>query len=291
MKIRVVPRSGFCGGVKRAISLLEEALEEGKSSVYTLGPIIHNPVVVEAYRKRGVEPLEGLSGLRAGSTVVVRTHGAPLELERRLAALPVDVVDATCQHVKRVQRLIEREKEKGRYVYIAGRREHPEVVAHLSRCGGAGEVLGSADDAGAVEEARSPAALVVQTTFSSEEFDRIKEVLKRKVPDLVVHDSICEAVRRVQREAGRVAAGVDVMLVLGGRGSSNTRRLAEVCAAGGAETHLVERAEELEREWFAGAEAVGIAAGASTPPDSIEAVKKWLREEFDAVEDDEEKNN
>ncbi|MEW6200645.1 MAG: 4-hydroxy-3-methylbut-2-enyl diphosphate reductase [bacterium] len=283
MKIQVSRYSGFCSGVQKALKILDGIVQEGGKKAYTAGPIVHNPQVVEYYRQRGIEPLDETNSLPPDALVVIRAHGITLAKRENLVRRGATVLDATCALVHKVHEIIEAERAAGKFVYIAGSAEHPEVEVHLDLCRGRGMVLESAGDAVALKRLESPAALVAQTTFSDREFRRIREELIRRDPSIAVHDTICPTPRRAREYAGKLAEEVDVMLVVGGRSSSNTRRLAETCAAAGVATYQVETAEELRKEWFDGVEKIGVAAGTSTPPGSIDEIRAWLKREFDTL--------
>ena len=290
MRIRVSKYSGFCIGVRKALEILDNIVCEGGRKAYTTGPIIHNPQVVEYYRQQGIESVENIADITEDATVVIRAHGIKPSDREVLFSKAVSVLDATCTVVQKAHEIIEEEINEGKFVYIAGNSAHPEVVVHLDLCRGRGKVLESFNDAVALERLESPAVLVAQTSFSDEEFQRIKDELCRRTPSILVHDTTCHIMRRAQESACKLACEVDMMLILGGHNSSNTRRLGEMCKAEGVLTHLIETADELRREWFDDVKEIGIAAGTSTPPDTIAAVKEWLRRELDAIEDEKEEN-
>ena len=276
--------------MRKALEILDDIVRNGGRRAYTTGPIIHNPQVVEYYQRLGIEPVEKIPDIPEDATVVIRAHGIKHADREMLSSKTESVLDATCAVVRKVHEIIEDEIREGKFVYVAGNAEHPEVAVHLDLCRGKGKVIKSVKDVTELNQIELPAALVAQTSFSDEEFQRIRDELCRRNPSISIHDTICPIMRRAQESGRKLACEVDIMLVLGGRNSSNTRRLAEVCKAEGVGTHLVETADELRREWFAGVKEIGIAAGTSTPPETIAAVKEWIRREFDAIENEKEKN-
>lgn len=261
---------GFCYGVKRAIKIAREnAAPDG--SACTLGPIIHNPQMVERLEEEGVGTIDRLDDLKRGK-VIIRSHGVGPETYERAEAMGLECVDATCPHVKKAQLSAKELAEEGRFVVIVGEKEHPEVHSIVQWAGGNVAVIETVAEAVSLPNA-SRLGIISQTTFSGERFQEIVSALLDKSRDIRVMRTICTATDQRQRAARELASKVDVMLVIGGKNSANTTRLAQLCAKI-CRTYHIETAEELRPAWFDNIEKIGITAGASTPDWIIKEVYK-----------------
>lgn len=261
---------GFCYGVKRAIKIAREnAAPDG--SACTLGPIIHNPQMVERLKDEGVGTLDCLDDLKRGK-VIIRSHGVGPETYEMAEAMGLECVDATCPHVKKAQLSAKELAEKGRFVVIVGEKEHPEVHSIVQWAGGNVAVIETVAEAASLPNA-SRLGIISQTTFSGERFREIVSALLDKSRDIRIMRTICTATDQRQRAARELASKVDVMLVIGGKNSANTTRLAQLCAKI-CRTYHIETAEELRPAWFDNIEKIGITAGASTPDWIIKEVYK-----------------
>ena len=261
---------GFCYGVKRAIKIAREnAAPDG--SACTLGPIIHNPQMVERLKDEGVGTIDCLDDLKRGK-VIIRSHGVGPETYEKAEAMGLECVDATCPHVKKAQLSAKELAEEGRFVVIVGEKEHPEVHSIVQWAGGNVAVIETVAEAASVPNA-SRLGIISQTTFSGERFREIVSALLDKSRDIRVMRTICTATDQRQRAARELASKVDVMLVIGGKNSANTTRLAQLCA-NICRTYHIETAEELRPAWFDNIEKIGITAGASTPDWIIKEVYK-----------------
>ena len=267
--MRVSDSAGFCPGVERALQLTLDAVNEAQKPINTLGPLIHNPSVIADLRQGGRRHSRpGRSSRGHGHTAFAR--GATCNT-RATASSTVNVVDATCPFVTSAQEKAAHLAEEGYYVIILGDRDHPEVLALRSYAGDRSLVVESAADL--PERLPSPKiGVVVQTTQSRERLAQLVASLAPQARQLLVHNTICNATELRQSAALTMASDVDAVVVVGGRQSGNTRRLAELCSQRQSSTYHVESADELKPEWFVGAKVVGVTAGASTPPDQIEAV-------------------
>ena len=261
---------GFCYGVKRAIKIAREnAAPDG--SACTLGPIIHNPQMVERLKDEGIGTIDCLDDLKRGK-VIIRSHGVGPETYEKAEAMGLECVDATCPHVKKAQLSAKELAEEGRFVVIVGEKEHPEVHSIVQWAGGNVAVIETVAEAASVPNA-SRLGIISQTTFSGERFREIVSALLDKSRDIRVMRTICTATDQRQRAARELASKVDVMLVIGGKNSANTTRLAQLCA-NICRTYHIETAEELRPAWFDNIEKIGITAGASTPDWIIKEVYK-----------------
>jgi 4-hydroxy-3-methylbut-2-enyl diphosphate reductase len=275
MAVRISESAGFCPGVERALQLTVDAVYQAAQPINTLGPLIHNPSVVSDLKARGVGVVADATESSSG-TIILRSHGVPKSVREQLAASGVNVVDATCPFVTSAQEKAARLKEDGYLVIILGDRDHPEVLALRSYAGEESLVIESCDDL----PERLPSrriGVVVQTTQSVERLSALVARLSPQARELLVHNTICNATEQRQAAALAMASEVDAVVVVGGSESGNTRRLAELCRSRQSRTFHVESADELQPAWFKGATSVGVTAGASTPPEQIDAVANALR--------------
>lgn len=268
-KVVIADEAGACYGVERALRMVEEAVSAGAGDVRTLGPLIHNPRVVDSLAEEGVKVVSSPEEA-AGATLVLRTHGVTPAEEERARALCREVLDATCPFVKKVHVAVERLAREGYQVVIVGESGHPEVEATLAHAPGA-IVVNSAEEALALEHVRR-IGVVVQTTQSAARLAECVDALLTRCDELHVVNTICEATSGHQGACRRLAERADVMVVIGGRNSANTTRLAEIARSCCERTHHIEGADELDPAWFDGAETIGVTAGASTPAAHIQTV-------------------
>lgn len=266
-RIIIADHAGACYGVERALKMVTDAAAEG-GPLSTLGPLIHNPSVVRELEARGVTVAKTPEEA-AGRTLVLRTHGVTPDEEARARNACSQVLDATCPFVLRCHKAAERLVREGYQVIIVGEAGHPEVEGTRGHAPDA-LVVGSAADLDGVKLERK-VGLVVQTTMTASLLQDIVAALLGRVEELRVFDTICEATSERQQAARELAAQADVMVVIGGHNSANTRHLADICSEICPATHHVEDAAELDPAWFANAGTIGITAGASTPTAQIEA--------------------
>jgi len=283
MEIIIADYAGFCFGVKRAIELAEKTIKSSEKPVYSLGPLIHNPQVVEKFEKLGLKNTAGIEDITEG-TLIIRSHGVAPEVFAEAEEKNLKVVDATCPFVKRAQRLVQNLKENGYQVVVVGDKNHPEVIALVGWANNEAAVIKNEEEA--LKFPRYPKiGVVAQTTQREDNFYRVVSVLRNKTEDLLVYNTICHATRDRQEAARDLARRVDVVVVIGGQNSSNTRKLAEVCAGTGTDTYHIETAEELKSQWFINKGRVGVTAGASTPDWIIEEVVRRMMEFKDNLEE------
>ncbi|MBQ3058931.1 MAG: 4-hydroxy-3-methylbut-2-enyl diphosphate reductase [Desulfovibrio sp.] len=276
--------AGFCMGVSLALQKLDSALEsEGNSDcprpgrICTLGPIIHNPQVLAAYEARGVVCAHEGTALGPDDIVLIRAHGITRQVEARLRSSGAQVIDATCPKVKKAQLAIARATEQGAPLLLFGESDHPEVRGLISYASGPAHVFGSRQDLATMKlDPSKPHVLASQTTQDRNTFQDIQQDLQQRLQSLTVLSTICDATRQRQEEARQIASQADVMVIVGGRQSGNTRRLADVAALSGITTFHVESADELYAENFRKMKCAGLTAGASTPKSLIDAAEIWL---------------
>ncbi len=283
MEVTVAKTAGFCFGVKRAVEQVYRQAEEAKGPVYTFGPIIHNDQVVEDLAGKGVQVIrseEELDQIREG-TVIIRSHGVSRRVQEKIIANGLECVDATCPFVKKIHRIVDEEGKKGRTMIIAGDASHPEVEGI---CGWASGPVYVVSDSEKLESlplsSETPVTLAAQTTFNYKKFEELVEILYKKFYDSTVINTVCNATEERQSEARKIAAVSDAMLVIGGKHSSNTRKLYEICRESCDNTYFIETLVDLDSKPFQSFCHVGITAGASTPNKIIEEVQKNVRNEF-----------
>ncbi len=233
--------------------------------------------MVAQLAERGVRAVDGVEDVTGAGTVVIRSHGVTPAVKRSVAACGLPLVDATCPHVARAQRAAADLAEQGRHVVVVGEAGHPEVeglVACAREAGAPVSVVAGPDDL--PDTLDGPVGVVVQTTQTREVLDAVVAALEQRGVQLLVKNTICFATRQRQEAAAALADEVDAIVVIGGRNSSNTSRLADICAAACPRTHHIESPDEIDPAWLAGCGAVGVTAGASTPEGQIDAVAAFL---------------
>lgn len=275
MKVHVVKEAGFCFGVKRAINLAFGAAKSKNGRAYTLGPLIHNPQVVEDLEKKGVRTVKSINRKRKG-TLIIRSHGIHPQTQRRIKSRGIKVVDATCPFVKKAQRMAQLLHDQGYRVAVVGEAHHPEVQGIVGYAGDSAVVINHN-----LPKKRFPRfkklGVIAQTTMSIDAFKRVIAELVENTEELKVCNTICHATVRAQRATLKLAGKVDIMIVVGGHNSANTTRLAKLCRQRGTPTHHVETAGELKKAWFKDKESVGVTAGTSTPEWLIKQVVERIQ--------------
>ena len=264
MKIRKAVHAGYCWGVERALDIVTEtAAAHPGETVRTLGPIIHNPHVVQSLEEQGVQSVNELDEM-ANGTVIIRTHGVPPETYEQAKAKGLNVVDATCPLVTLVQNKAKQLVQEGYHLVIFGNPRHPEVIGTIGHAGGKATVIEHPEDVETVHLAKR-VGVVVQTTQETELLAALLAHLAPRCKEVKIFNTICNPTIERQEAARELARDVDVVIVVGGKNSSNTRHLAEVCREEGATAYHIEDATELDPSWIKGVANVGITAGASTP--------------------------
>lgn len=281
METIVAKSAGFCFGVKRAVELAEKEAAE-KKEVYTLGPIIHNEQVVEELEKKGVHKADSFGDIQGKEdvSVIIRSHGVTKEVYEKLCALPVHIVDATCPFVKKIHKIVEERHKEGDGILVVGNPDHPEVEGIRGWCDDDCIVLESPEQAKNVRlEPKKRYCLVAQTTFNYKKFKDIVDILLKKSYYIVVMDTICNATEERQTEACTIARKSDAMIVIGGRHSSNSQKLYEICRAECENTQFIQTLDDLDLNLFQSFRSVGITAGASTPNNIIKEVHSYVRKQ------------
>lgn len=284
MKVEVARSAGFCFGVRRAVEICAQQAQNGKKPVYTYGPIIHNEQVVSGMEKKGVHVINGPEelGRITRGTVIIRSHGVGKKIYDQINAQGLALVDATCPFVKKIHRIVQERTFRGEEVVIIGDARHPEVEGIVGWARGPVTVIGNEQEARAFAEAPENSGsqikkltIVSQTTFNSSKFHNLVEIIRKKryyVLDIL--NTICNATEDRQAEAKELASRSDVMIVIGGKNSSNTQKLFEICKRECENTYYIQSLADLDIRLLPSMSCVGITAGASTPNNLIEEVSQ-----------------
>lgn len=291
MQIRTAKSAGFCYGVSRAVKKAEQALDEGKP-VATLGPIIHNTDVVNAMQERGARIISKVSELKSGEYVVIRSHGVAKNIYDEIHVLGNPVIDATCPYVKRIHDIVAEETAKGSFILIAGDEQHPEVQGIVGHCQ---QNFFAFKDKFVLKDFfqnleknfEKRLAIVSQTTYNSILWRDALKILPMQDFEITVYETICRATEERQTAAAELASQSDCMIVIGGKHSSNTVKLYDVCSRY-CKTYHIENADELEILKLSDAEKIGITAGASTPAHIIKEVIFTMEENLNRSPETEE---
>ena len=280
-EVTTAKSAGFCFGVKRAVDMVYDEAKKGER-VYTLGPIIHNQQVVEDLEKKGVKVIDSVNDINNGydATVIIRSHGVPEKVIEKLREKNVNIVDATCPFVSKIHKIVKEASQNGRTIIIIGSDKHPEVEGIKGWCINEPVVLESVEEAeNYTVDGTKKLCVVSQTTFNYKKFKDIVDILSKKSYDIDVMNTICNATEERQTEAGTIARQSDAMLVIGGKHSSNTQKLYEICRKECENTYFIQTLDDLDLKQLQSFRSVGITAGASTPNNIIKEVQSYVRNE------------
>lgn len=278
MQILVAPNSGFCFGVKRAITKGEELIKKGHGPIATWGPLIHNPQEVNRLDKLGIITREKFNDIKE-EKLLIRTHGVSPSIYEQAEKLDLELIDCTCPYVSKVQKITYEYSQKGYTILILGNKEHPEVKGILGWSLGKGIAFSSLDQLLELNlKDKDKICFVAQTTENVAKFNQVTKALEDKVQDLIVFNTICSATQQRQKSALELTANVELMIIVGGLNSANTRKLAHLCQETGIPTKHIETAQDLQVDWFSDINSVGVTAGASTPDWIIEEVVRSMEE-------------
>ena len=276
MEITVAKSAGFCFGVQRAVDSVYKELEENSGKIYTFGPIIHNEQVVEDLNKKGIEVIDTVEQLKEikEGTVVIRSHGVAKEIYDILEQQKLKMVDATCPFVKKIHNIVLDESNNGKTIIIIGNDNHPEVEGIKGWVNGEVIVINKEEQ---IEKLSLPEqtkpCIVSQTTFNHNKFKYLVEIIRKKGYDITVVNTICNATHVRQVEAQKISSKVDGMIVIGGKNSSNTQKLYDICRNECENTFYVQTVKDLNLHELKSLKSIGITAGASTPKNIIEEVR------------------
>ena len=283
MKLILAGSAGFCFGVRRAVRMCEKAAQDGVRCV-TLGPIIHNDSVTGRLAEMGVREADGIEQVQKGDTVIIRSHGAKKSEIDALKSSGSDVIDATCPDVEKIHKIVRSESEAGKKVIIIGEKTHPEIEAISSWCRDC-VIFETPEELAkwlneTPENKTAAISVVFQTTNTRQMYDLCSYALKKECTNCEIFDTICNATSKRQEEAKEISCKADAMIVIGGKSSANSKKLAEICKKYCRRVFFVETADELDISNFSESDTVGITAGASTPAWIIEEVCQMLSDEM-----------
>ena len=281
IEIITAKSAGFCFGVKRAIDRAYEVIEKSQTNIYTYGPIIHNETVTSDLEKKGVRIIHDEKELESlkDATIVIRSHGIGKKVYDICEANHLEIIDATCPFVSKIHDIVQKHSLEGVTVIIVGDPKHPEVEGIKGWSDG--YVIQDIDDFINLNLDKSRLFCVVaQTTFNHTKFKKIVDKMQDMGYDILCFNTICNATKERQKEALDIASRVDAMIVIGGKNSSNTNKLYEICSNVCARTFMIQTVADLDIEWFQGASKIGITAGASTPDIIVREVQNYVRTKF-----------
>ena len=295
MKITLAKTAGFCFGVNRAVNTVYELLDKGER-VCTLGPIIHNPQLVTELEGRGVRSVGSPLEAQEGETLVIRSHGVPKSIIEIAQTNEIKYVDATCPFVSKIHKIVSDASQKGHAILIAGDSKHSEVIGIIGNTTTPVFTFSNEEELAELIKnnpflCENAVTVVSQTTFNEKIFKKCCIFLKKVCTNAIVFDTICNATALRQQEADELARVNDLMVVIGGRHSSNTTKLYGVCKESCEKTFLIETADEIQAEWFEDVESIGVVAGASTPARIIKEAIKTMSEILQSVEEQMEEIN
>lgn len=279
MEVRIAKNAGFCFGVKRAMNMAWDELENKTSdNVYSLGPLIHNKQAVDRYKEKGLMEMDSLDKIPSESKLIIRSHGVGKKIYTESESKNMDIVDTTCPFVKKIHDIVKEFSNKGYKIIIVGNSTHPEIIGINGWCDNNAIIINKEEEIDNITfDNNNKYCVVSQTTANLESFDKIVSKLKSKIKDLTVNNTICSATKERQLSATDLAKEVDCMIVIGGKHSSNTQKLVNICK-NIVPTFSIETKEELEKSKLEKFKVAGVTAGASTPDWIIDEVIEYLKE-------------
>ncbi|MBR5596015.1 MAG: 4-hydroxy-3-methylbut-2-enyl diphosphate reductase [Lachnospiraceae bacterium] len=284
MEVVKAKSAGFCFGVKKAMETVYQQIEANADQpIYTFGPLIHNEEVVKELKNKGVEVVDTVEELKAlkKGIVIIRSHGVSKDIYKIMEENGITCVDATCPFVKRIHKIVDKESSLDKKIIIIGNDGHPEVEGIKGWSNTPAVVVEKEEEALEFScKSDEKICIVSQTTFNYNKFKELVEIFEKKGYDISVVNTICNATEERQTEARKIAAEADVMIVIGGTHSSNTRKLYEICKNECENTHFIQTLDDLNLELPKSVRLVGITAGASTPNNIIEEVQNYVRINF-----------
>jgi 4-hydroxy-3-methylbut-2-enyl diphosphate reductase len=268
MEVIIAKNTGLCYGVMRAVRIAQETRKQKRGKVQTFGDLIHNPRVIADLKAKGIYSVSNIHEIKDG-TVIIRSHGISPEIYRLILNKKVEVVDATCPIVKKIQRLVESLSKKEKEVVIVGNKDHPEIEGLIGHSHTNAIIVEDESQAKGLPKKRKRAVLA-QSTQDIHLFSKVVGILVEKTRELTVHNTICQSTQTRQKSTLELASGVDVLFIIGGKNSSNTYKLYKNSRNILSNTYFIESAEQITPEMLSGAEKIGLSGGASTPPEAIQ---------------------
>ena len=278
MEVKIAQNAGFCFGVKRAMKMAWDELENKcENDTYSLGPLIHNKQAVYKYKEKGLIEKEDLEDIPSNSKLIIRSHGVGEKVYTESKSKDMEIVDTTCPFVKKIHDIVKDFSDRGYEIIIIGNAVHPEIIGINGWCNNNAIIINKVEEIDSITFDSTKAYCVVsQTTANLESFNNIVEKLKEKITNLTVKNTICFATKERQLSAIDLAKEVDCMVVIGGKHSSNTQKLVTICSKV-VPTFSIETKEELKKEMFENFKVAGVTAGASTPDWIIDEVIEYLK--------------
>lgn len=286
MKIIIGETAGFCYGVKRAVDGSLEQIQKNRNvKIYCLGELVHNKQVIQKLEDKGIEFIENIKNIKeTNSKLIIRAHGVEKEIYKKAELNKINIIDYTCPNVLRIHKIAEEYEKLGYYIFLTGTEKHPEVIGTISYCGENFNLITKIDEVESAinkfKESKIKKLLIIsQTTYSVKKFEEIIKQIEDNIPketDLVIKNTICMATEIRQKETKEIAKQVEAMIIIGGKNSSNTKKLYEIASEFCANTICIETKEELEKKEFKNLKTLGIMAGASTPQYSIDTVINYF---------------
>lgn len=275
MNIKIAKEAGFCFGVKRAMKMAWNELETN-DDIYALGPLIHNKQAVNKYEEKGLKTVEVIESIPNFKNMIIRSHGVSEKVYKDANEKQINVVDTTCPYVKKIHRIVKTYHDKGYEIIVIGDSKHPEVIGINGWCGDCAKIIKTLDDLDAIKFDNSKKHVVVaQTTINLELYNEIISKLDKKIDNIIFNNTICSATKVRQLAAKELSHEVDCMVVVGGKHSSNTQKLVNICKEA-VETFAIETKQDLNIDKLKEYELIGITAGASTPDWIIEDVVEFI---------------
>lgn len=283
MEIQVGKTSGFCYGVKNAVDKTNDILEkEQNKTIYCLGELVHNKTIINELKEKGLKFIDNIE--QADSTTIIRAHGIEKEVYEKAKKNNIDLIDLTCPSVLKIHKIAEEYASKDYYIFLIGKKEHPEIIGTYSFCGKNSYIISGIEDVeNAIENLKNSklnkVLIIVQTTYSTKVFDEIVEEIKEKISNNIlmeVKNTICRATELRQEETKEISKKVDLMIIVGGKNSSNTNKLYDIAQKNCKNAVFVESKEELDKEKILRFDKIGIMAGASTPQKSVDEIIEIL---------------
>ena len=275
MEVIVADNAGFCFGVKRAIKMASDTLDQSEGPVKSLGQLIHNPQVVSLFQRKGLEVVTDLDEVASDATVVIRSHGVGPEVKQDAVNRGLRVVDTTCPFVTKAQQYAGKLIDENYRVVVIGDKDHPEVIGVVAYTAGKAIVINTVAEAEALKFIPRM-GVVFQTTHAIGHVQEVVGALLKRGKEVRVFNTLCGATTSMQKTAVELAPDVEAMVIIGGKLSANTAQLAEVCRKVNPRVYQIESVDEIDESWFAGIKLVGVSAGASTPDEVIAEVVERL---------------
>jgi 4-hydroxy-3-methylbut-2-enyl diphosphate reductase len=279
LKIILSQKMGFCFGVKKSVKLAKDTIKKRKNDVYMLGSIINNPQVIEYFKKRGAKIVNNLGEVPEESIIITRAHGISPLLLHQAYQKRLSVIDTTCPYVKKVQEIVDYLYKNDYFIVIFGDKKHPEILSVLDLIQNNALVVNSFYEIEKIKQQKK-IGFISQTTKNIYDFKKLLPALLNKTEELRIFNTICKATIERQNSTLELAKKVDVMIVIGGKESANTSRLAEICKKQGVKTYHIETENQIKYEWFHPDDRVGITSGASTPNWVTNKVINKLKKEY-----------